>query len=333
MTWEELDWAALDRLRALFLKSEPVKEPYWRSESDLASYDFTYAQRIGWKWDAVLEELVRLGWTPPAGPLLDWGCGSGVASRCVVGIFGAGHFGRLRLHDRSGLAMSYARQRASARFPGLDVSMDPQGEEACGTLVVSHVLNELHQDDLPRLLRAVRSAECVLWVEPGTHVVSRGLIELRERLREEFHVVAPCPHRRACGLLPEGRERDWCHFFAKTPTEVFTDGRWARFGQRAGVDLRSLPYSWLVLDRRPVAEWSPHRARVLGFAEVFKPYARVDVCHPGATERIDVAKRTHAAVYKSLKATPPPPEIPLPGVEGGEAADADADGADVPAGS
>jgi alpha-amylase/alpha-mannosidase (GH57 family) len=59
MTWEELDWAALDRLRALFLKSEPVKEPYWRSESDLASYDFTYAQRIGWKWDAVLEELVR----------------------------------------------------------------------------------------------------------------------------------------------------------------------------------------------------------------------------------------------------------------------------------
>ena len=54
MTWDEVDWASLERLRALFLRSEPVREPYWRTLSDLASYDFTYAQRIAWKWGAAL---------------------------------------------------------------------------------------------------------------------------------------------------------------------------------------------------------------------------------------------------------------------------------------
>ena len=327
MTWAEIDWAALDRMRELFLRAEPLKEAYWRSESDLASYDFTYAQRIGWKWDAALAELARLGWTPPVGPLLDWGCGSGVASRCVVDAFGAERFPEVRLHDRSGLAMRFARRRAGQRFPGLQAVEDPAAAAPAPTLVVSHVLNELHKDDLPRLMKAVHAAECVLWVEPGTHAVSRGLITLREQLRDGFHVVAPCPHRGACGLTPTGREADWCHFFAKAPTHVFTDGNWTRFGQRAGVDLRSLPYSWLVLDRRPVEAWAPDRARVLGLAEVFKPYVRVDVCHAGATERIEVQKRTHGDTYRSLKSSPPPPEIPLPGTEAEEPTSTESSGA------
>ena len=42
MTWEELDWPALDRLRAGFLEGAAAAGPYWKSSSDLASYDFTY---------------------------------------------------------------------------------------------------------------------------------------------------------------------------------------------------------------------------------------------------------------------------------------------------
>ncbi|MFM7805149.1 MAG: hypothetical protein ACKPGK_11715, partial [Verrucomicrobiota bacterium] len=128
MTWDEVDWASLDRLRALFLRSEPVRESYWRSLSDLASYDFTYAQRIAWKWGAALSELLRLGWAPPAGPLLDWGCGSGVASRCVVDAFGPANFAEVRLHDRSALAMQFASGRARNRFPGLRAEADPLGQ-------------------------------------------------------------------------------------------------------------------------------------------------------------------------------------------------------------
>src|SRR6266498_988576 len=96
LTWETLDWAALDRLRETFLAGRPTGAAYWQSMGDLANYDFTYAQRIGWKWDAVLRELQCRGWLPPAAPLLDWGCGSGVASRCVLDALGAESFESLR---------------------------------------------------------------------------------------------------------------------------------------------------------------------------------------------------------------------------------------------
>ena len=48
---------ALDRLRARFLDGSNAGGGYWRSEAELALYDTTFAERIGWKWDAVLAEL------------------------------------------------------------------------------------------------------------------------------------------------------------------------------------------------------------------------------------------------------------------------------------
>ena len=64
MTWDDLDWSALERFRELFLRGGPAAGPYWNSPGDLASYDFTYAERIGWKWDQVLRELRLRGWRP-----------------------------------------------------------------------------------------------------------------------------------------------------------------------------------------------------------------------------------------------------------------------------
>ena len=55
MNWEEIDWHALERMRRAFLQNTASAADYWQSESDLASYDATFAQRIGWKWDYVLE--------------------------------------------------------------------------------------------------------------------------------------------------------------------------------------------------------------------------------------------------------------------------------------
>ena len=57
LTWATLDWAALDRLRDTFLAVQSTGADYWMSRSDLENYDFTFAQRIAWKWDAVLREL------------------------------------------------------------------------------------------------------------------------------------------------------------------------------------------------------------------------------------------------------------------------------------
>src|SRR5947207_12381903 len=113
ITWDTLDWAALDRLRDSFLAGKPAGASYWTSRSDLENYDFTFAQRIGWKWDAVLHELKLRGWRPPPGGLLlDWGCGSGIAGRCVADFFGPERFTSLRVFDRSPLAIELATARA-----------------------------------------------------------------------------------------------------------------------------------------------------------------------------------------------------------------------------
>src|SRR2546426_4934132 len=120
VTWESVDWAALDRLRDTFLAGKPTGTDYWKSRSNLENYDFTFAQRIAWKWDAVLRELKLRGWTPPPGSgALDWGCGSGIAGRRVVEFFGQERFECLRVFDRSSLAMEFAIEKARESFPSL----------------------------------------------------------------------------------------------------------------------------------------------------------------------------------------------------------------------
>ncbi|MFM9031381.1 MAG: small ribosomal subunit Rsm22 family protein [Opitutaceae bacterium] len=310
MTWEELDWEALARLRRRFIGEEPFDGPYWVSESELASYDFTYGERIGWKWDQVLRELRWRGWSPPAGPVLDWGCGSGVATRRLLREFGAGWCSELILWDHSPLAADFAVAAAAREFAGLSVAQATPGllagQDPVGLLVISHVLNELPPGALESLLALVARATAVIWVESGTSTVSRALGAIRERLRAEFSVVAPCTHENACPVLAPGRERDWCHFFAPPPAGIFADSGWVKFGQRAGIDLRSLPYSFLALDRRPPAGNRTGLSRVIGRVEHLNPLARWLNCDADGLAELELPKRADPRLFKELERTREP---------------------------
>jgi SAM-dependent methyltransferase len=302
--WSTLDWTALERLRQGFLTRAGAGAAYWLTHSDLAAYDLTFAQRIAWKWEAVLAELKLRGWRPPRGEMLDWGCGSGVASRSVLREFGADQFSLLRVFDRSPLAMEFAANRAKAVFPKLPVLAGQLDADRIGTLVLSHVLNELMETDLPALLQLVRRADAVLWVEPGAHADSRALITMREELRQDFEVIAPCSHRAACGLLVAGNERHWCHNFAAPPSGLMADSDWVRFGQRMGIDLRSLPYSFLVLERkglRPSANKFPGWVRVVGTPRVYKGFAKLFTCQADGVRDLTLQKRDAPEVFKRLK--------------------------------
>lgn len=310
LTWETLDWQALDRLRETFLAGRSTGAPYWQSMGDLASYDFTYAQRIGWKWDAVLRELQSRGWFPPAAPLLDWGCGSGVASRCVLDVFGAERFEALRLFDQSPLAMDFAAETARRRFPSLRIepieSAWLASAERMGVLVISHVLNELDEAGGRALRQVIDRAQAVLWVEPGTFADSRALIALRESLREQFLVVAPCMHQAGCGLLAPDNERHWCHHFAAPPPGIMADAKWVRFAQRAGIDLRSIPYSFVVLERRGLREPAPGTlpggwSRMIGAPRTYKGFAKVLSCQEAGVRELELQKRDVPAVFKAFK--------------------------------
>ncbi len=303
-TWDTLDWSALERLRSGFLSGAGSAGAYWQSRADLANYDLTFAQRIAWKWDAVLREVKLRRWTPPPGEVLDWGCGSGVAGRCVLRELGMENVAALRLFDRSPLAMEFAAERAKAVFPKLTVNSGVPETGRIGLLLLSHVLNELSGTERESLLQLARRADAVLWVEPGTHADSRALIAMRERLIEEFEVVAPCTHQCVCGLLTFGNERHWCHNFATPPPGIMADGNWVRFGQRMGIDLRSLPYSFLVLERRGLRSaevrssgWS----RVIGAPRVYKGFAKLFSCGAEGVRDLTLQKRDAPEVFKRLR--------------------------------
>jgi SAM-dependent methyltransferase len=280
MTWNDIDWPALERLRAAFLAGQ---RDYWQSERDLASYDLTFAARIGWKWDHVLRELRGMGWTPPAGTVLDFGCGTGIAARKFGEYFGSRQFA---LWDQSPLALRYAQ----AQIPGAIVG------QSGDVLLLSHVVNELDDWGLDELCALAGKASVVLAVEPGTYESSHRLIELRERLRQEFQVIAPCVHRGVCGMAGS---RHWCHHFATPPREVVRDGNWARFAKLAGVDLRSLPVSYLVLDKRPFRV--PGNVRVIGRPRLHKGYALVLGCDAEGVREARLTQRKWPAVYRQAR--------------------------------
>lgn len=318
MTWTDLDWPALDRLRDRFLRGPGAGGVYWETPEDLASYDLTYAERIGWKWDHVLREVTLRGWRPRARSVLDWGCGSGIASRRVLSHFGAEHFDGLTVWDHSPLACDFAVEAAQRAFPRLSVAQATPGllasDAPIGLLVVSHVLNELPPDALTSLRRLVARSDSVLWVEPGTHAISRQLGQIRDELRASFRIIAPCTHERGCPMFAVGNERHWCHFFAPPPSEIFADSNWVKFGHRAGIDLRSLPYAFVALDRSsdgnigpgPAATSAGDLSRVVGRVEHFKPYARLLNCDAGGLAELELPKRADPALFKQLERTKAP---------------------------
>jgi hypothetical protein len=322
MNWDAIDWKALERLRGVFLAATAGTD-YWQSESDLTSYDATFAQRIGWKWDYVLAELSHRGWSPPGGALLDWGCGSGIASRAFLDHFGKSSISELHLWDRSSLAMQFAARRAQQKYPGLKVDTGPgslttdlpvneptpnpsgEGERARVrgrlTLLISHVLTELTPEQTEALADLVTRATSVIWIEPGTYEASRTLIAIRERLCDTFKVVAPCTHQERCGILAPENQRHWCHHFASPPSSVFIDGNWARFANLLGIDLRDLPLSFLVLDQRPAPLLPAGATRVIGHPRIYKAHALLLGCDASGVRERKLTRRVLPEEFRRWK--------------------------------
>jgi hypothetical protein len=295
--WRQVVWPGLRRLRHVFLH-EPESAAggsYWTPRL-LKDYDLVLGERIRWKWNAVLEELVARGWTPPGDSLHDWGCGPGVAARAV-----AAHWPQalrvVRFSDRSELAVEYAGENLRREHPELRVG--PAGPAPL--LVVSHVLNELPEGAEQELLERLSSATAVIWVEPGTREHSRRLVRIRERLRGVFQAVAPCTHDEPCGLLAPEAERHWCHHFARPPRPVFHHAGWSRAAKELGLDIGVVPYSYLVLDKRPPPPPREGWSRRLGHARLYKGVSKVLDCSAAGLRECSVLQRMDRRYFHDLK--------------------------------
>ncbi len=284
----------LNRLRAAYLDGTAGVADYWQSDDELDVYDRSFARRIGWKWLYVLRELDRIGWQPPKGnAITDWGCGSGVASRTIIEHFGDNYFSELRLFDRSLRATAFAASKAVKSFPQLLVKAADSPDFDGGIAVVSHVITELMPQQIKALVEHLRRADVILWTEPGTYAASRALISVRELLRSEYNVIAPCTHSVVCGMTSPVNKRHWCRFFAKSPPEAYTEREWTQFAEKLGIDLSDLPLSYLVLDKnRRGYNFPPDTARIIARPHVTARDAIVLGCSPsGVSERIAYKSR------------------------------------------
>lgn len=102
-------------------------------------------------------------------------------------------------------------------------------------------------------------------------------------------------------MLAPGNERHWCHHFATVPPAVFTDGFWKRFGDQAGIDLRSLPLSWLVLDRRPPPPPVPRARRLIGRPRVYKAHALILACDAEGVRERTLQQRRLPEVFRQIR--------------------------------
>lgn len=296
--WTPPELAALRRIRERFLHGTAGAADYWRVPADVALYDSTFAERIGWKWDAVLRELRLRGWRPRSRRVLDWGCGSGIAHRRVLAEWP--QFFTLALHDRSAMARRFAAERARAEFPQIALETGEPAGTPETLLLVSHVINELPPAELERLLALARGVGEIIWVEAGTHADSRRLIEVRERLLGDFAAVAPCTHQQRCGLLTARNAAHWCHHFATPPSAIFQDARWAEFGKEMGIDLRSVPYSFLVLTRAPAAT-PADCSRIIGRPREARGFARVLSCQAEGVAEFVLQKRDAPELLRAVR--------------------------------
>lgn len=295
-----LNWSKLRLLRESFLKQEPLPRDYWKDPDVLEGYDQTFGARIGWKWAAVLEELAALGWAPPqGGTLVDWGCGTGVASRAFCRQFSESG-ARVTLFDRSPEAMRFAQAALEREgHAAAAVTTRAPFKEPVDTVLLSHVLTELSDDMLAEVLPALQRARTIIWVEQGTPLASRRLMEVRERLRTAFHPWAPCSHYAVCGMAQPENARHWCHHFAPVPTEVSRSAFWREAQKELGIDLRSLPLSYVVLSKDPPP--ARHARRLIGRPRLYKGYLMMLVCAAEGVTEERLQKRDDKDLFKRLE--------------------------------
>jgi ribosomal protein RSM22 (predicted rRNA methylase) len=299
--WRPSELKLLAGLRARFLDGTAGGADYWKSADELALYDEIFAARIGWKIDAAIRGLRRIEWSPRSKRIVDWGCGTGIATRCVLAEWP--HLAEVALHDRSPAAMQFARQRIADQWKGVRFTSPTVDRDTL--LVISHVLNELASKDEAELIQLILSAGEVIWVDAGTHAESRRLIAVREKLLASSDpptVIAPCTHGARCGMLVPENARHWCHHFAEPPSEVFQDARWAELSRELGIDLRALPYSHLVLTRHaPPAVGGAER--IIGFPREAKGFTRILSCGVDGVRELMLQKRDAPALFKTLGKT------------------------------
>jgi len=192
-----------------------------RSEADALAYAFarmpaTYAA-VAAGLNALVEILPDL---VPAS-LLDVGAGPGTASWAAAEAFPSLQSFTLLDANRtlSQLALELARNSArlaDCRYLPGEAHANLAEAAPADLVIASYLIGELNENEQRVLAEMMwaKARHALVVIEPGTPAGYARILALRKQLISAgAHVAAPCPHEKACPLVPP----DWCHFSQRLP--------------------------------------------------------------------------------------------------------------------
>jgi len=216
-----------------------------------------------WWWPQTYvktQAALRMAPMPRQPRILDAGSGPGPAAIAALDMLG----GEATCFDASEEALAEARALGIAKT----TRELPDGEFDLS--IAANVLSELQNPlDFVRKLAGV-----TVIIEPALKETSRALLELRDRLLGERHVLAPCLTQKPCPALAS--PKDWCTAAVRWDPPRFFRQLAEATGIRADEMISFTP---LILSREAPAQPAPDLWRVVGSPPPEKGKKRVWVCN------------------------------------------------------
>jgi ribosomal protein RSM22 (predicted rRNA methylase) len=159
-------------------------------------------------------------------------------------------------------------------------------------VTAAYVFNELAPPVRPRVLQRLWHAttQILVIVEPGTPAGWQRILDIRSQLiAAGGHVVAPCPHDRACPL----QSPDWCHFAQRVARS-----RLHRQAKGADVPWEDEKFSYVAVSRRPLV----HAAqRVIARPRKAGGHVTLKLCRLDGTASAQVVSRREGELFKHAR--------------------------------
>lgn len=174
---------------------------------------------------AVFAEIRRLAPETPINSLLDLGAGTGAAAWAAAEVFDELRQITLVEQDRELIRLGQRLAENSEHEALRDADWQTRDLTACAEfaehdlVVCSYSLGEIEPGAARRILQAAwqSARQAVAIIEPGTMKGFETILALRDELvAAGGHIIAPCPHQRACPMRSADQPvGDWCHFAAR----------------------------------------------------------------------------------------------------------------------
>ncbi len=271
-----------------------------RDADAVAAYLITRAPATYAAVEAVLGEI-RVGrpdWTPDS--LLDLGAGPGVAAWAATEAWPS--IAAVELVEVEPEPIAAGRELAAAGAAELQRAawLTPSpgrplaAARGAGLVIASYLLGEIPTAERETFVGEAweHTVDTLVVVEPGTPAGYERVLAVRDTIiAAGGHVVAPCPHERACPLT----DSDWCHFGVRLARSA--EHRRAKGAVHGFEDEK---FSYVALARAPAPLSA---ARVLRRPDKRQGHVVLDLCSRGGLERRTVSRRDGEAYRRARKLT------------------------------